>query len=310
MLVKSWYPYLVFKLSFGWKDSITDYLVSIDKQFSEDLQSAIVSESKIRQILCSAEIDDGLTQYVPFRLIRPFFPELRGIQDHKVNNEVKILADNLFESRKPLYKFSQNSTAILVHPDWCSYIQSNYQLVRGWVAWRWLQYMQIKNPNTPAIANKLFPPKERQSLHRQTKYWRRIIELCQDVRCIYSGKLLSFDGSSLDHYLPWSFVAHDQLWNLVPTSKAINSSKSNRIPDNTYFDNLVTIQHLGLTVFCSSQPQKIWGHYIEDYWIDLGLSSLDDLLSLECLRNRYELKVKPLIALAISQGFEYGWQCG
>ena len=44
---------------------------------------------------------------------------------------------------------------------------------------------------------------------------------------------------SIDHFVPWSYVAHDEMWNLNPTTKTINSSKSNNLPDwETYFERL------------------------------------------------------------------------
>lgn len=308
MLVKSWCPYLVFKLSFGWKDAITSSLDSLGCELSKDIKASMTDDSKIRDIVNTFEVDNRLTKYVPFRLIRPFFPELRGYQDHKVNQEIKQLSNQLFDSRKPLYKINDNLTEIFVHPEWCTYMRSNFGIVRGWIAWKWLLYMQRKNPNIPAIANKLFPQRDRQSLQKQTKYWKKVVETCPELRCIYSGGRLSLDDLSLDHYLPWSFVAHDQLWNLIPVPKSINSSKSNKIPDDRYFDSLIRVQHLGLKTFCNNYSQKVWERYIEDYWVDLGLSNINDLLNIECLRSRYELKVKPLIALAAGQGFECGWQ--
>lgn len=36
---------------------------------------------------------------------------------------------------------------------------------------------------------------------------------------------------SIDHYVTWSFVLHDELWNLIPTFKNINSYKGNNIPN-------------------------------------------------------------------------------
>ena len=35
---------------------------------------------------------------------------------------------------------------------------------------------------------------------------------------------------SIDHFVPWSYVAHDEFWNLHPTTKSINSKKSNNLP--------------------------------------------------------------------------------
>lgn len=42
-------------------------------------------------------------------------------------------------------------------------------------------------------------------------------------------------------YIPWSYVAHDELYNLTPTTKNVNSSKSNRLP--TFYKNLEEILH-------------------------------------------------------------------
>ncbi|MDY5576621.1 MAG: HNH endonuclease domain-containing protein [Lachnospiraceae bacterium] len=37
---------------------------------------------------------------------------------------------------------------------------------------------------------------------------------------------------SIDHFVPWSYVAHDEMWNLNPTTKSINSSKRNNLLEN------------------------------------------------------------------------------
>jgi hypothetical protein len=309
MLVNAWYPHSVFRLSFGLQDKVADELDRLRLHFNESILK-ITENNKItiREAIKNKDIDDKLIRYVPFRLIRPFFKQLRGLKDQQVNSEVKNAADILFEDNKPLYKFNQDATAILVHPEWAYYIQINYQVIRGWTSWKWLQYMQKKNPNTPAIVNKLFPPRERESLQRQTYYWRTVIENSQDLRCIYSNQILDIDDISLDHYLPWSFVAHNQLWNLIPVPKSVNSSKSDNIPNNVYFEKFIHTQHIGLTVFHSHSPERKWNNYIESYLVDLGFSDKEDLLNLESLRNQYELKLKPLIALAVSQGFNSDWK--
>lgn len=53
---------------------------------------------------------------------------------------------------------------------------------------------------------------------------------------IYAQAELTERDVSIDHFIPWSYVAHDELWNLHPTTRAINASKSNKLPDwNKYF---------------------------------------------------------------------------
>ena len=308
MLVNAWYPHSVFRLSFGLQDMVAEKLSSLGLHLDKPLLKTTEGNKAIlREEIKSKNIDDSLTRYVPFRLIRPFFKkELGGLKDQQVNSEVKSAAERLFETRKPLYKFNRDSAEIIIHPEWASYIEINYRIIRGWVSLGWLQYMQKKNPNTPGIVNKLFPPRERESLQTQTSYWRIVIENRQDLRCIYSDQILTLDDVSLDHYLPWSFVAHNQLWNLIPVPKSVNSSKSDNVPDDIYFEKFVTTQHTGLIVSRNHISQ--WTKYVESYLVDLGFSSGEELLNFEILKKQYEIKFKPLIALAVSQGFASNWK--
>ncbi len=127
------------------------------------------------------DIINFISRYVPFRLIRPFFTsETKGLADTKINQILVSLTHDKFELTKPIYCFDsqklKNCTAIVLHQDWVEYLAENYSVIRGWVSWKWLCYMQRCNPNVPAIANKLFPPQQRESLTSQTKFWKLILE--------------------------------------------------------------------------------------------------------------------------------------
>ncbi len=50
------------------------------------------------------------------------------------------------------------------------------------------------------------------------------------VRCVWTGRTLDADSVDIDHCLPWSAWACNDLWNLMPTSRSINQhSKRERI---------------------------------------------------------------------------------
>lgn len=308
MLLTAWYPHSVFRLSFGSQDMISRELDAMT--FQTDKPLARVSKSdleKIRKLISSYPLSSttlDLLKYVPYRLIRPFFSDLlRGIKDQQVNQRISDLTEQEFDNRKPFYKFTKARDSIVVHPLWINYLQVNFPIIRGWAAWKFLQYMQRRNPNIPAVANKIFPPLERESMSEQNKFWKLVIAQSNDLRCIYSDQIIQ-DDFSLDHYLPWTFVAHNQLWNLIPVPKSVNSSKSNKLPSDRYFDKFIQVQHLGLTIVDTHVGGAKWA---ESYILDLGFSSKDELLVLENLRRQYNLKIKPLVALAISQGFEGDW---
>jgi len=149
------------------------------------------------------------------------------------------------------------------------------------------------------VSAKLFPPQERDSLTKQTVYWRLVIRH-SEVRCIYTGERLSDARLSLDHFLPWSFVAHDQLWNLIPTLPGINSSKSDHLPAGYYFDQFVRLQHQGLVTSHRHAGERKWEDYVEPFITDLRFSDRNDLLDAD--------KLKPLPELAKTLGFAAGWR--
>ena len=49
---------------------------------------------------------------------------------------------------------------------------------------------------------------------------------------------------ALDHFVPRSYVANDEIWNLTPMDSRLNSSKNNKLPDwNRYFDRMADNQY-------------------------------------------------------------------
>ncbi|MGK7882297.1 MAG: HNH endonuclease domain-containing protein [Crocosphaera sp.] len=321
MLANAWYPHTYFKLSFGTQDQITHKLDSLNLEISEPILKFTDPDKKcLRKTIASEPLDDIINyfkKYVPFRLLCPFLEQelkkekiSRG-RGNDLDRAMPWVVDKYFEAKKPLYHFNSTEQSqchsIIFHPEWAEYIEKNYSIVKGWVSWEWLTYMQSKNPNITNVVNKLFIPQKRDSLSKQTKYWKSVLKY-QELECIYSRvKLEPNSKISLDHYLPWSFVAHDQLWNLIPTIPSVNSSKSNNIPADQYFEKFVKLQHLGLTISHQQTTQKSWLRKIESYIADLKVDNADDLLDLEIITKAYENTIFPLISLANTQGFSSNW---
>lgn len=309
MLANSWYPHTYFKLSFGQQDKITSLLDSLKLEVGEPvLKFTDTDKCLLRATIGEQHLNDSLMRYVPFRLLRPFFEsELKGVKDYEFNKKIAHLAERFFEQRRPLYWIDTESKQILPHNAWVEYLRRNYPIIRGWVSWHWLEYMQRRNQNVPAVSAKLFPPRERAPLVEQTSYWKSVLKH-HPFECIYSGTALNDKRISLDHYLPWSFVAHDHLWNLVPTLPEVNSAKSDNLPAVIYFDKFVSLQHRALVISQRHLSEQRWERLVEPFMSDLKFGSGRDLLVLEKLRDAYQLTLMPLLELARNLGFSAGWQ--
>jgi len=83
----------------------------------------------------------------------------------------------------------------------------------------------IRVPTVIVAVNFARVPKKRPKLCAKT------IRERDDNRCQYTGALLRPDEGSLDHVLPRSRGGKDAWENLVWSSKAVNTKKGNRLPE-------------------------------------------------------------------------------
>lgn len=84
--------------------------------------------------------------------------------------------------------------------------------------------MQNRNPGVPGIIYKLEPENAGiRKLQNARKLWNMVMDR-HEIMDIYNGRRLNNIGFDLDHFVPWSYVASDELWDLLPmdSSYALN----------------------------------------------------------------------------------------
>ncbi len=316
MIANTWYPLHYFYLSFGKQDRLGHIANSLrTRNTSLDVNAA--PEEIINAVQRIFAEDSPLAQeirtlgnYVPQRFLRVFFQDqMRGIDDWKVNNLVETLAEDYFSDRESpaLYRFiSTPYKSIEIQPMWYEYLQEHIHILEGFCLWHLVGYLQKHNPNVSNIAGKLFRPQVR-DLKRARTFWRLVFERANEIKCIYSYQTIVPGGYSLDHFLPWSFVAHDLLWNIIPTSKQVNSSKGNLLPDiSLYFDGFVQLQYKSLQIVAQSGHPKL----LEDHLLLMKSNSIQDLQ-----RVRFEYfwqvlfdTIAPQAQIARNMGFQDNWR--
>ncbi len=246
MIADAWYMVTEYRLNLGPADNLEDlvhYAQSLLNLKSSEKKTVIlesIRNSKDKDLLRRKRI---LTQNVPYRLQAPF---MNGFKGSAWDGPKQDLADRINSYEGLLYRFieiSSINSRILVDRGWAEYICDNYEILKGWIQYNMIQYLQRRNPSVPGIPNKLFPPQERK-LQKVTAYWKAVLEV-HPMQDIYGNMTLDASSSiSIDHFVPWSYVAHDELWNLHPTTRSINSRKSNSLPDwETYFKKLCNAEY-------------------------------------------------------------------
>lgn len=96
------------------------------------------------------------------------------------------------------------------------------------------------------------------------------------IRDFYTDEVLELGDVSVDHFIPWSFMYSDDLWNLVITSKSNNSKKSNKRVEKEYLDKLKQqneqlIHLLQDPSLKSVLIDALEHHYLEKFYADFTL---------------------------------------
>lgn len=299
MVANAWYPIHYFRLSFGKSDSLFDIVVELQRmtQIPIDANSDTIinglkenlEDKRIKKLL------NILTLNVPYRFLRPW---IDTSDDKEMVRRSQTLENNclysLFKEVKEFY--------IVLNPEWNQYLHNHYNILVDFAYWNLTLFLQVRNPNVPAIPNKLIRPEIRNSLTKQHDYWDMVMTIGDPIHCIYTGKELHQKDYELDHFIPWSFVSHDLLWNLIPSDGSINSSKSNNLPDlNIYLPKLAKLQHHSLQLMIENDKEtKVMEDFISLGYTARELANMDDAH----FRELYERTFTPINQIALNMGFE------
>lgn len=299
MVTNAWYPINYFRLSFGKSDNLHEAILQLQKKNNIPINIGLNDLNiQLNQLIQHKEIRDKLSflrNNVPFRFLSPWI--------HTSDNKEMVLRSQTFENGC-LYRLVKEDREFWVelNPIWYTYLQENYEILTSFAYWGLTNFLQIRNPNVPNIPNKIIKKEERSSLSEQRKFWNSAIIGGLEIHCLYTTRLLSIRNYDLDHFVPWSFVSHDLLWNLVPADSSVNSSKSNKLPDlNLYLKRLADLHQSALKINIYNWENK---KLLEDY-LSLGctpyeLISMDKEHLYDCFTNTFV----PMCQIAHNMGFE------
>ena len=190
---------------------------------------------------------EQLTNMVPYRALAGFFAKSGDVVDWgstvrmtkyiKQFSEEKILLPYTFGESSKLKK------QVYFNSEWIDMIQDNAVSILGWIQYEKVKWLQNNNPEVPGLVYKLAPLDEKmRKLGKVRKLWNGILELTE-IRDVFKDEPIVFKEYDVDHFVPWSFVMNDELWNLMPMDSSLNSVKSNKLPHwDPFFERFATNQ--------------------------------------------------------------------
>ena len=244
MIANAWYSVLEFHvhLSGIWgdgdiKDSLEKAVLKLHK-----LTGLPSNVSKVEIKNKIAEFDKELhgekitlTQNVPYKALSGFanrYSERIDLNSSAGKMMAYYNRINSIESPMP-YTFGEQKgleRKIIFHESWIQMIQDNMVAILGWIQYEKVRWLQNNNPEVPGLVYKLAPLDDKmRKLGFVRKLWDGVLNTTKIID-VFKEEPIKKESYDVDHFIPWSFVMNDELWNLMPIDSSLNSSKRNRLP--------------------------------------------------------------------------------
>ena len=297
MISNAWFTVNYFHVSFGKQDLIQDAIRSVKEieniSIEENQQLVFQKLSSTKNRITEKQLWH-FNRNVPHWFLTPWFPKINSETDSQ--QEKRIYSQSKSFSENCLYALHDET--IEVNLNWKNYLTSNARLLKDFCYWNLALFLQAKNPNVPDIPNKLIKPAVRNSLTKQrTQFWDLVVRELGSVKCIYTGEKLTIGNYAVEHFIPYNFVSHDLIWNLIPADKSFNSSKSDKLPPlEKYFNPFFALQKTAIEIVKDKNPKS---KLLEDY-----LTIFPDLEK-NFSKEKFRERIQPLITIASNNGFEF-----
>lgn len=288
MITLSWYTVNYFHISFGKQDLIQSAILEIKdiESLSVDANQKTILETLLKTTNSKTlSILNHFDKNVPHKFLSPWLSSA---------NKSKIYSLSLDDDFKAPYLLYKDS--IKISNNWWAYFNRNSGILKTFCYWNLTLFLQSRNPNVPDIPNKIQRPINRGNLSKhKKKFWDLVINEIGAISCIYTGKNLNIGDYVIEHFVPYQFVAHDLMWNLIPADSSFNSKKSDKLPNfDLYFNSFFEIQKIGVDIIKSNTPQN---SFLEDY--------LPIFPDLNVKKDKFEEHIKPMLSVAHNNGFQY-----
>ena len=258
MIASAWYSVREFHIHLSG--------LQVDGQVRDGLERAILTLTELSDLPSNASrveilnairehdselkaAKEQLTNMVPYRALSGFFEDKKsdipGGSVKRITAYIDNINRNVVSLPYTLGDSSKLKKEIFFNPAWAEMIRDNTVSILGWINYEKVKWLQNNNPEVPGLVYKLAPMDEKiRKLNNVRKLWEGVLEI-SEVRDVFTGNEIIPKKYDVDHFIPWSFVMNDELWNLMPMDSSLNSAKSNRLPKwDPFFERFADNQYL------------------------------------------------------------------
>ena len=242
MLKYYWNQTFFFKLKQSSKTIKSPVIVQLTKQLIQEYEDKNGTKVPVWYEVCRK-------QFCNTNTFSSIIKRIANVLPQNVSYRFLITANKTYK----IYKYDRGNKFITLTISQMQLLKEYSVVISQLLNYKWAQLLEKYNyaPRISLKVKGLSDSKIRRN--NLTVYKKALLKQFKEDNIIdfYTGKKLSPTDISIDHVIPWSYIYSDDIWNLVVTSKSMNSKKSNSIPSQD------TIKRL-------EDRNKILINYLED----------------------------------------------
>lgn len=260
------YKYCFFK-------SILDNVFNVDdngcisynlifERFTEIYWNLIV-KYKLSQIQANSSFDKSTIEIIISGILEKYniddtcsFNALRSDIKNELNKKVLALNCSFYvvgafytDTKQSFYLFDRAKKILTFKLNVLDYLIKYKNILSKLNYYEWVKFLEKTNDELAviSIAEKLEWSSKRENL----SFYRDFLFDCYGSdTCFYCGKKLNKKQIEMDHFIPWSFVKDDKIWNLVISCRKCNNSKRDKLAPERFIKEL---QHQNLMIKKNNQ---------------------------------------------------------
>lgn len=220
--------------------------------------------SAIEHVLKDTAVKYQLTEHIPYESLTDSMM-LDVSMRVKKNCKENVVGALFGDTQELFYSFSVKGEWIQFNPRMYTFICKHKVLIEKLNYYEWAKFLEKVNEEdvTTKILNKIDESSKRNNL---SVYRKILYDEFESRTCFYCGKPLKADDIHVDHFIPWSFIKDDNLWNLVLSCPKCNLNKNDKLPNVFFLERIVDRnQALSINIHRSEmknyQAQKLFRIY-------------------------------------------------
>jgi hypothetical protein len=173
-------------------------------------------------------MDPGIIRYAENLITKKCFAEVIP-RFQNIPEGTKISLTKIF--------YEYDNYSISLRPEAISFFKKNYSLLLKAVILEWAKFLEKINIGLPRLISKI----ESEEFKRYNLAKYQIVLKKHFDKCFYCNNSLPKERTTVhvDHFIPWSYIYEDELWNLVLACGQCNIRKHSSLPQEEYVKKLV-----------------------------------------------------------------------